>query len=347
MKFFLGIIFIVLSGCGLFAAWEYVSFVSFKSGAVTDVLIVDVPPGRSFSSVSNQLGTDGAVKRADYFRWYARLQGKDKALKVGEYQINRAMTPAEILNVLASGQGLKRTVTIPEGTHMYDVALFLEQKGLGSKESYIQMFKNPELSQELLGQRLYSLEGYLFPETYHFTKYMTQKEIIKKMVDTFLRVYNDVSEGKPHAMSRHQIVTLASVVEKETGAKFERPRIASVFFNRLQKRMRLQSDPTILYGMMDLTGVMPKNISRRDILRPNRFNTYTIPALPFGPVANPGREALLSVFKPETSPYLYFVSQNDGSHIFSETYEEHNKAVKKYQIDRRAREGKSWRDLRQ
>jgi UPF0755 protein len=142
------------------------------------------------------------------------------------------------------------------------------------------------------------------------------------------------------------VITLASVVEKETGAPEERPVIASVFHNRLKKGMRLQSDPTILYGMLMKTGVMTKNIRKKDILAQTPYNTYTVRALPIGPIANPGKEAIKAVLNPGNTDFLYFVSRNDGTHVFSKTYEDHNKAVKAYQLNHRARKGKSWRDLK-
>src|SRR5262249_27482550 len=145
-------------------------------------------------------------------------------------------------------------------------------------------------------------------------------------------------------LPRHEMVTLASVVEKETGAPEERPMIASVFFNRLNKGMKLQSDPTIIYGIWVDTGVYKQNITKDDIERPTRYNTYTVAKLPFGPISNPGREALAAVMKPAKSEYFFFVSRNDGTHIFTRTYEDHSKAVKEFQLDPTARANKSWRD---
>jgi UPF0755 protein len=147
-------------------------------------------------------------------------------------------------------------------------------------------------------------------------------------------------------MPRHEHVTLASIVEKETGAPGERPMIASVFHNRLKKSMRLQSDPTIIYGILDQNGGEPvKNITKQDIITTTPYNTYKIEALPVGPIANPGKESLLATLNPAESDNFYFVSRNDGTHIFTKTYEEHSQAVRTYQLDPKMREGKSWRDL--
>ena len=165
------------------------------------------------------------------------------------------------------------------------------------------------------------------------------------MTDRFHTVYGEVSEGYAGSLSRHDIVTLASVIEKETGAPQERGIISSVFHNRLNKGMRLQSDPTIIYGYWVVSGEPLKNIRKKDILNPTPYNTYTIRALPVGPIANPGREAIKAAMFPEQSEHLYFVSKNDGTHIFTSTYKDHQKAVRDFQLNRKAREGKSWRDL--
>jgi UPF0755 protein len=197
----------------------------------------------------------------------------------------------------------------------------------------------------MVGTLAPSLEGYLFPETYSLTKYTTVKELVQSMVQNFKETYKAL--GTPDTgLSRQELVTLASVVEKETGAPEERPMIASVFYNRLKKGMPLQSDPTILYGIIDETGKPTDNITKADLTHFNRYNTYTVKKLPFGPISNPGREALVAVFHPANTEFLYFVSRNNGTHIFSKTYEEHLRAVRTFQIDPAARAGKSWRDLK-
>ena len=166
------------------------------------------------------------------------------------------------------------------------------------------------------------------------------------MVNKFKEVYEQVGvKSSLQGWSRHQIVTLASIVEKETGAPQERPLIAAVFHNRLRIGMMLQTDPTIIYGKAMETGSIEINITRADLTRQTEYNTYTFKGLPPGPIANPGREALLAAVRPATTKYLFFVSHNDGTHEFSEDYKAHQKAVQKYQLDPKAREGKSWRDL--
>lgn len=343
------ILFLVLIflGLGVFATWEAFNFFGYRSAQLEQQgqIIVDVPPGKSFISIANELYEKALINNPTYFRIYAKLTTKDRDLKVGEYELKAGMGPGEILSVLSSGQSAPRSITVPEGTNMYEVARILEDAGLGAASEYLALFKNKTLIKQLLGEELYSLEGYLFPETYHFTKYTSRNEVVSTMVKNFLNVYSGIEASGKTNMSRHQVVTMASVIEKETGAPEERPLISSVFHNRLSRPMRLQSDPTILYGILDETGVMKKNITRKDLTTFNRYNTYRVNGLPFGPIANPGREALRAVFYPAQSEYIYFVSRNDGTHVFSQTLEQHNAAVRKFQLDRRAREGKSWRDL--
>ena len=198
----------------------------------------------------------------------------------------------------------------------------------------------------LLGEDLPSLEGYLFPSTYLFTRFTTQKEIVREMVRQFLVAYSEVMEGpKQLDMKRVEHVTLASIIEKETGVPEERGLVSSVFHNRLKKGMLLQTDPTVIYGVAEKTGVMPKNIRKTDLVTPTRYNTYTNKGLPIGAISNPGKESLVAALNPDQSEFLFFVSRNDGTHVFSSTYEQHNKAVREFQMNAKNREGKSWRDF--
>ena len=204
------------------------------------------------------------------------------------------------------------------------------------------MCANRKFIFSLLKEDLPSLEGYLFPETYHITKYTDERTLIQQMVKRFLQVYSEViKKGKTSnpiiPLKRHQIVTLASIIEKETGASQERPLISSVFYNRLEKKMLLQTDPTVLYGILDETKEMKKNITRKDLETPTRYNTYTNKGLPYGPIANPGRESLLAALQPAQSHYLFFVSRNDGTHYFSEKYQDHQQKVQQYQVHSRGR----------
>lgn len=334
----------------VYFGFEGFRFLSAGPGAASEQIVFEVPGGRPFSLVARDLEAKGLILDSFKMRLLAKLTGQASRVKRGEYALHRALTPQEILGILVEGKSIQYPITFPEGANMFEMAAALEAKGLFKAEDFLKACRDPALIQKLLGIEVSSLEGYLFPETYNVTKFTPLNEMLGQMVQNFKNAYQSLeTQGNLASvqLARHELVTLASVVEKETGAPEERPLIASVFYNRLQKSMKLQSDPTIIYGIWVETGAYKQNITREDITRPTRYNTYTVARLPFGPIANPGREALAAVMKPARSEYLYFVSKNDGTHIFTRTYEDHLGAVKNYQLNPAARQGTSWRDLKQ
>ncbi len=341
MKSILSVFFILISAVAGFVGFEAYSFLRSRSTSVAEV-VFEVRPGQSAKTVAQNLYDLGLVESATKFYWYARLQKTAGRIRVGEYAIAPAQTPREILNIITSGHSLEHAVTIQEGFNIFEIAEVVEKKGLGGHDEFLNIVRDHNFIRQVLNEDRTSLEGYLFPETYHVTKFTGLKGLVKMMVARFHEVYKDVP---PTAMSRHQLVTLASIIEKETGAPEERPIISSVFHNRLNQGMRLQTDPTIIYGIFVATGSWNKKISRADLSKDNPYNTYTRDGLPPGPIANPSREALLAASQPQQSPYLYFVSRNDGTHTFTKTYQDHERAVMQFQLNARAREGKSWRDL--
>jgi UPF0755 protein len=331
---------------GVYAAMSLVQFATTGVGLANEEVVFEVPPGTTLAKVALRLHEKGLLADTFKFRIFAKLTSQENRLKRGEYLLNRAMTPQQLLDLLASGKSIQYPVTFPEGSNIYDMAQLIETKGFFKAQDFLVAVKDPVFIQALLGAPEPSLEGYLFPETYNVTRYTTLKELIKMMVSRFDENYKGVTANVVSSLSKHEIVTLASVVEKETGAAEERPIIASVFYNRLHKGMPLQSDPTIMYGILDETGKPVENITKADILRPNRYNTYTVKRLPYGPISNPGKEALAAVIKPAATDFLYFVSRNNGTHVFTKTYAEHLKGVQNFQLNPTAREGKSWRDLK-
>ncbi|MGE0525575.1 MAG: endolytic transglycosylase MltG [Bdellovibrionales bacterium] len=338
---------VVAIGLG-FLGFEVFRFLSAGPGKAEEQAIFEVPAGVPFQKIAKQLQESGLILDAYKFRILAKITGQDGRVKRGEYALNRAMTPQEILGVLVSGKSIQYPITFPEGFNTYEMAALIESKGLYKAQDFLDAVRDKELIRALLGIEVSSLEGYLFPETYNVTKFTPLRELIAAMVQNFKTTYEHLQNqlGEPaSALPRHELVTLASIVEKETGAPEERSLIASVFYNRLNKNMRLQSDPTIIYGIWVETGKYKENITKEDILSPTRYNTYVVPRLPFGPISNPGRESLAAVIKPATSDFLYFVSRNDGTHIFTRTYEDHTRAVQSFQLNPAARAGKSWRDL--
>lgn len=328
---------------GAFVSWQTHEYYSQPLPLTTET-IVTVSEGESLQQISRDLMEKQVLSSTDSFVLWARIFGHDKKIKVGEYSVAPNTSMAGLFDILTSGKSIGYRVVVPEGFNMYEVALAIEQAGLASSATILQIINNRKLVKSMVGEDLPSLEGYLFPDTYFFTKADGAKTIVKKMVQRFLDKYPRV--GKRQGWTRHQIVILASIIEKETGAPFERPQISSVFHNRMLKQMRLQTDPTVLYGKLLDTGNISTNITKMDLLTDNPYNTYTRKGLPPGPISNPGIEALQAAVSPAQTEYLFFVSKNDGTHVFSADYKAHEKAVKDYQLNARARAGKSWRDLK-
>lgn len=295
-----------------------------------------VKKGSGLRTVAAQLERRGLIKSKNFFMLWVYLKGGARDIKAGEYSLNQSMAPLRIFNILSSGAIKTHYFTIPEGLTAEQIADLLQKKNLVNKRDFIYLVNDKNLiaSYHINGQ---SLEGYLFPDTYVISRDMGARDLIELMVNRFWDVFNALVKEKKTSKSVKEIVTLASIVEKETGLAEERPVIASVFLNRLKKRMRLESDPTVIYGLKDFNG----DLKRKDLHTPNPYNTYICRGLPPGPIANPGRESLMAVINPIDTDYLYFVSKNDGSHYFSSTLKEHNRAVFKYQKRRRSVSGKN------
>jgi UPF0755 protein len=330
-----------------FAMYIWDHFANERNSTDATEVVFEVKPGMSFPLVVKTLESEGLIKNTSLFSLFAKVKGEAGKMKVGEYAIKKNLYPGEVLSIINSGKSIGRLFTVPEGTNIFEISEMYEEEGFGKKEDFFRLVRDKEFIKSLTGKDLESLEGYLFPETYSVTKFTEPKVLVTMMYQKFLKTWADLEPMTASiGMNQHQIVTLASIIEKETGAPVERPLISSVFHNRMRIGMKLQTDPTVLYGKADLLGGMVMNITRADLTTPTRYNTYTIPALPPGPIANPSKEALLAVIQPATSEYLYFVSKNDGTHTFSKDYGGHLKAVKAFQMDPKAREGKSWRDLK-
>lgn len=305
--------------------------------------IVTVSDKDSLRETAEQLVQKEVIESADVFLMWARIMGHDKKMKSGEYGIAVGTNMHGLFEILMSGKSLGHRLVVPEGTNLYEIARKLDHLALCKKEDFINLTTSAKFIRTVLGEEQTSLEGYLFPDTYFFTKVDGCRVIIRRMVGRFLDKFKRI--GSRPGWTRHQIVTLGSIIEKETGAGFERPQISSVFHNRLKKKMRLQTDPTVIYARLLRTGQYRLSISRGDLQTDHPYNTYKRKGLPPGPISNPGIEALRAAVRPAETDYLYFVSKNDGTHVFSKNYKDHSTAVTSYQLDPKAREGKSWRDL--
>ena len=286
-----------------------------------------VRQGSNLTEVAFQLEKSGLIAHKNFFLIGGRLMGYADKIKVGEYRLNSGMAPLKILRILSKGVSITHRVTIPEGFTIKQIAEELEKKGLTDKAKFSALAGDPDVVKSY-GISGPSLEGYLYPDTYRFCRGQPAISIIDVMVKRFFQVTNPLDERIGESgMTLQQVVTMASLIEKETGQGDERPVIASVFLNRLKRGMRLESDPTVIYGIRDFNG----NLTRKDLRELTPYNTYVIKGLPFGPIANPGEESIKAVLYPADTDYLYFVSKNNGIHHFSKTLREHNRAVKIYQ----------------
>lgn len=312
----------------------------------TERVTIDIVKGQTSSAISRQLEAMRVIRNQKIFFYYGKFRGSWSRVKAGEYELSPSMTPGQIFAILESGISVSHPFLVREGENSFEIAADVEAKGFGPKARFLKLVQDPVFIQTLgFTPAPKTLEGYLFPDTYMLQRKMTQEEILRLMTRRFQNIWGPNQEQKARELklTRDQIITLASIVEKETGAPEERGIISGVFHNRLAKRMRLQSDPTSIYGIW---WRYKGKLRRADLMESNPYNTYMIPALPIGPISNPGIEAIQATLNPVTHNFLYFVSKNDGTHVFTPTYEEHSRAVTQYQLNPKAREGKSWRDLK-
>ena len=290
--------------------------------------VFEVAAGESLPEIARRLEEAGLVRSRLAVELVARSRDLAGRLQRGEYEVSPAQSPREILEQIASGRVISYEVAFPEGFTAAQFAERLARAGLADRDAFLAVVRD-RATPGLLGVEGASLEGYLFPETYRFARGTPPIEIARAMVGQFRQVWDEIAPlARERGLSMRDVVILASLVEKETGADDERPLIASVFLNRLRRGMRLETDPSVIYGIVGFDG----NLRRRDLENAaNPFNTYRIPGLPPGPIANPGAAALRAVVQPAQTDYLFFVSRNDGSHTFSKTYAEHVSAVNRYQ----------------
>ncbi len=297
--------------------WAYLDIISYAHRpADTEPAehIVILKPGQGFNSFSERLREKGIIKNSAKFKLFARIKGSDKNIKAGEYNLSPSMTPKKILEIIVNGKVRFHKLTIPEGYNLRQIARTVANAGFSTEAIFLNSATDPNLVHNY-GIEAETFEGYLFPDTYYFPKDATAEKIISTMVKRFRLIFKPEWKDRAKALgfSIHQVVTLASIIEKETGAAFERPIISSVFHNRLKRRMRLESDPTVIYGIKDFGG----NLTRKHLNEPTPYNTYQIKGLPPGPIANTGIKSIEAVLYPADTKFLYFVSKKDRTHHFA------------------------------
>jgi UPF0755 protein len=292
-------------------------------------VILDFPKGTGSQALADELERAGVIRYSWQFLM-ARALHPGKKLQAGEYRFTVADSPSNVLNRIARGDVFFYELVVPEGSNMFDIAASLGRFDFLKPADFLRAAGSPALIRDLAPQAP-TLEGYLFPSTYRITRATTEQQLCVMMTGVFRKHWRDLQASQPRAVSVNDIVTLASLVEKETAVPDERPIVASVYENRLRKGMSLDCDPTTIYAAL-LDQRYRGAIYRSDLQSDNAYNTYRHAGLPPGPIANPGMESLKAALAPANADYLYFVAKANGSggHQFSRTMEEHNLAVQKY-----------------
>ena len=316
---------------GLLAWWASGRLNRPHRGFAGDEVIVELEPGLGVGAIANRLANAGVVPDRWTFRLAARLSGADRRLQAGEYRFTGPASPFDVVGRLERGDVVRRAVTIPEGLTIDEMAAIIERGGFGAAKAFVRAAQEPA-KVAAWDPDARNLEGYLFPDTYTFTRQTDAPAMVAAMVERFGRAFDDDLRAAAVArrMSVREVVTLASLIEKETAVADERPIVSGVYHNRLARGMLLQCDPTVIYALMR-AGKWTGNIQRAHLMMDSPYNTYRVPGLPPGPIASPGRASLEAAVRPADVPFLYFVSRNDGTHVFAETLAEHNRNVTKYQ----------------
>ena len=307
--------------------WLWVTLALPYQGFPTGGVFVEVPRGARLRQIAAILEEQGVVRSRVAFELLGRWRGQ--TLQAGEYFFNRPRTAGEVFRILAEGRIYTQTFTVPEGLTMFEIADLAERSKLAGRDEFLEAARDTSLIRDL-APRARNLEGFLFPATYQFPRRVTGREVVATMVRRFREVWSGLAaDPLPRGRSVEQVVTLASLVEKETGAADERAVIAGVFSNRLRLGMGLECDPTVIYAL-ELAGKYNGSLTLRDLRFDSPYNTYRHRGLPPGPIANAGEAALRAALQPAQTDYLYFVSDGQGGHLFSRTLSEHNANVARY-----------------
>ena len=310
------------------AGWALVSLYLPYGVFPAQGVFFDVPRGASRRTISRQLADQGIVRNRFAFEAMTRLRGR-RTLQAGEYFFNHQMTAAEVFDTLANGRVYVRELVIPEGYSMFDIAALVDHQGFTSREAFLAAARDPALIRDLVPTAP-TLEGFLFPATYEFPRHPSSHDMVAAMVKRFRQQWAVISKQQNSAGEpTKDVVTLASLVERETPKPEERPLVAGVFANRLQNHIPLQCDPTVVYAL-ELAGKYSGTLDARSLPFDSPYNTYRYPGLPPGPIANPGEASLRAALAPQQTDYLYFVANTEGGHFFAKTLAEHEHNVSVY-----------------
>jgi UPF0755 protein len=323
---------ILLALVAAVAVWLLLGAEQPYKGYAADEQLVEIPPGAGPGAIGRRLTEAGVVRDEASFRVALWRSGQARRLQAGEYRFERPMSAREVIDKLARGEVFTRPVTFPEGLTVRQMSQIYERDGVGPAADFLRAAQNVELIRNI-DPAARDLEGYLFPNTYSLPRKTSAADLVERMVTAFRDVLTPelVERATARGLSVRELVTLASLVEKETAKPEERPVVAAVYANRLKIGMGMQCDPTVIYAL-ERAGRYTGNLTREDLKFDSPYNTYRYAGLPPGPIASPGRASLEAAANPSDVPYIYFVSRNDGSHVFSTTLEEHNRNVFEYQI---------------
>ncbi len=324
---------LLMSIIAVFLVVKYLQYRDFQTTPLSleQPVTVLIEKGMTWKQVAQELAQKGIVTNARFFYYLVKERGWDKGLKTGEYEFVGDLTPEMVAQIIVSGKVKLYSITIPEGYNKYDMANLLAGiEWVREGADFVTYCDAPRVLRQLGIPEATTCEGLLFPSTYKFPRGVTVEEIITAMDRKMQEVLKRHQEAiRQSGMKPLQVLTLASIVEKESGVTEEQPRIAGVYLNRIKKGMKLQADPTVIYGLLPgFTG----NLTRADLERDHPYNTYLRPGLPPGPICFPGENAIRSVVAPATTEEIFFVATGDGTHYFSKTYEEHSAAVEHYQV---------------
>lgn len=313
---------LLLATIALIGSW-------FMATAPPAAVVIEIEAGANLSQIAHRLEERGVLRSAMALKLLARLRHQSNAIHTGRYRFDGSSDPIEILARLVSGDVEQASLTIPEGFTLQQIAERIGQQHLGDPKRFLVLSRDRSFLTSL-GISAENLEGYLFPETYRFKPGIGEEALIRIMVQQLSSRLDDTTlkAAQKVKLNRHQLLTLASIIEKETAQVTEMPLISSVFHNRLERGIPLQTDPTVIYGIADFDG----NLTRKHLSEPTPYNTYRIKGLPPGPIASPGLRALQAAANPASTDFLYFVARGDGTHAFSKTLSEHNRAVRRYQL---------------
>jgi len=333
VKRFLLLLVVLLVVLGAGAAVWVSQRVSQPYGAFTGEQFVEIPSGESTIGIGRRLVAAGVVRDELTFRLAMRWHGRGRSLKAGEYRFTEPLSPAAVIDKLAKGEVHLVPVTFPEGLTAEEMGKLFAQTGRGTADDFEKAASDPSLI-KAIDPQADSLEGYLFPDTYHLPRSEGAPALVQRMVQRFKSVFDEDLQKKAKAtgLTVRQLMSLAALVEKETARGEERPVVSAVYHNRLRIGMPMQADPTVIYALKR-AGRWNGNITKADLQFDSPYNTYRYPGLPPGPIASPGKAAIEAAIAPADVDYLYFVSRNDGSHAFAATLPEHNRNVQKWQIE--------------